>query len=145
MKSPATIASILSLLGNVDHSRGGGENAARVYGGMLESIRTLATEALKTDELEVRARTIIEAAREKEWAPSRQIILSAFSAQWMYSLPVHRVVRIGCALHNQPENDDVTAGISKQLTKLVREGFLSSRMDRGVRVYELDLTPKTEG
>jgi hypothetical protein len=37
---------ITSLLGNVDHSRGGGENTARLYGGMLESIRELAGAAI---------------------------------------------------------------------------------------------------
>lgn len=37
---------ILSLLGNVDHSKGGGENTARLYGGMLESIREIASEVI---------------------------------------------------------------------------------------------------
>jgi hypothetical protein len=32
---------ILSLIGNVDHSRGGGENTARMYGQMLNDIRDL--------------------------------------------------------------------------------------------------------
>lgn len=43
VRPASALRSILSLLGNVDHSRGGGENAARVYGGMLESIREIAT------------------------------------------------------------------------------------------------------
>lgn len=40
------LAAILGLLGNVDHSKGGGENAARLYGGMLMSIKELASPAL---------------------------------------------------------------------------------------------------
>lgn len=33
---------IVALTGNVDHSRGGGENTARLYGGMLNDIRDAA-------------------------------------------------------------------------------------------------------
>jgi hypothetical protein len=40
------LRTIVQLLGNVDHSRGGGENTARVYGGMLEDIRTIACKGL---------------------------------------------------------------------------------------------------
>jgi hypothetical protein len=36
-------AGILSLIGNVDHSRGGGPNTARLYGQMLTDIRDLLT------------------------------------------------------------------------------------------------------
>lgn len=40
------LAGMLSLLGNVDHSRGSGENAARLYGQMLNDFRGMATKAL---------------------------------------------------------------------------------------------------
>lgn len=38
----AALRSITSLIGNVDHSKGGGENTARVYGEMLNDIRGIA-------------------------------------------------------------------------------------------------------
>lgn len=42
----AALSAITTLMGNVDHSRGGGENTARLYGGMLESIREVAGAAI---------------------------------------------------------------------------------------------------
>lgn len=38
----AKLGTIEALIGNVDHSRGGGENTARMYGEMLNDIRAIA-------------------------------------------------------------------------------------------------------
>lgn len=45
----STAVAILQMIGNVDHSAGGGENTARVYGGMLNDIRTLLEQAVEAD------------------------------------------------------------------------------------------------
>jgi len=42
----SALAGINSLIGNVDHSRGGGSNTAQMYGDMLNSIRDIARAAL---------------------------------------------------------------------------------------------------
>lgn len=41
------MAAILSLTGNVDHSKGNGPNAAEMRGHLLNDIRTIATVALR--------------------------------------------------------------------------------------------------
>lgn len=41
------LSSILSLIGNVDHSKGHGPNAAAMRGDMLNDIRDIATKALR--------------------------------------------------------------------------------------------------
>lgn len=40
------LKSIIGLMGNVDHSKGGGENAARLYGGMLMGIKDYSQKTL---------------------------------------------------------------------------------------------------
>lgn len=46
------LEAIRALLGNVDHSVGGGSNTARMYGQMLNDIRGLADSGLSCAELE---------------------------------------------------------------------------------------------
>lgn len=43
------LTSIVSMLGNIDHSAGVGENTARLYGGILNSIRGIAEMAMAFD------------------------------------------------------------------------------------------------
>lgn len=43
----AAMSAILSLIGNVDHSKGNGPNAAEMRGHLLNDIRTIATVALR--------------------------------------------------------------------------------------------------
>ena len=46
LRDDARIATALAVLGNVDHSRGGGRNSAKMYGEMLESIREILSQPI---------------------------------------------------------------------------------------------------
>jgi hypothetical protein len=46
-RAEAALSGITLLIGNVDHSAGGGENTARMYGVMLNDIRDMSERALE--------------------------------------------------------------------------------------------------
>jgi hypothetical protein len=85
---------------------------------------------------ELRCRRLIIAAREVEWAPSRQAILNAFQARPEASWPAHRIGLIATALEQMDFNPTT---FQQELTKLVRQRFLRSRIKNGERWYELNM------
>lgn len=55
-RSADALAAIMSIMGNIDHTQGHGENSARMRGGMLQSIREIVEQASAFDRDAMRLR-----------------------------------------------------------------------------------------
>lgn len=91
---------------------------------------------------ETRAREMIAASRAADnksfdWS-FRQEVRLVFEAQYAYSFPARRVVRIAAALVDCDETQAYADKISTALSSLVRSKLLRTRMIRGERHYELN-------
>lgn len=88
--------------------------------------------------LEAAARAKLKEARavEADWTPTRAAILNVFHALPMHSYPADRVCRIATAIEDTAFSINL---VQQNLTKLARGGFLRSRLERGIRFYEVNV------
>ena len=82
-------------------------------------------------ELELKAREILATVRDGE--PATIAVINVFRAMWSSSLPADRIRAVSDAINHAPMN------IDKALPGLVRTKVLRSRVQGGVRLYEINL------
>ena len=66
------------------------------------------------------------------------IIASAFQACWYSAMPIERVIRIGTAIQDLPEDYGGPLLIFGELGRMVRAKVLRSHVKQGKRLYEVN-------
>jgi hypothetical protein len=86
--------------------------------------------------LENEARDLIDQVHQGDrWTPQRQMVLRVFKAMYSAAMPYWQIEQIAAAMYNQDRPN-----LKPELTRLVKEKVLRSRMVKGERVYELNLS-----
>lgn len=90
-------------------------------------------------ESERAARRLIEASRARRATAQRSMICNVFRAMWASAVPVDRVIQIAEAMHASAitTSEHGHAIMRKELTRMVRAGYLRSRVSEGQRLYEV--------
>lgn len=91
---------------------------------------------IELTQTEREARRLMEEAREEQWSPIRTIICNVFIAMWSRALTVNSIRQIGLAMGGLAEIDE--KALKKELSRLVRNGYLRSRNDSSGRLYEIN-------
>ncbi len=83
---------------------------------------------------EARTHELLETVyrNEAKWSPERVMAANVFKAMWSSALPVDKIERVASAMYG------MEADLKSTLTDLCREKVLRSRMDHGVRLYEIN-------
>jgi hypothetical protein len=91
----------------------------------------------KLSPLESQARDLIEANRDADpdFSSHRQMVRNVFLAMWSSALTVDCIEKMAAAMHSQIEEPN----LKPTLKAFVKAKLLRSRMNRGVRIYELNL------
>lgn len=93
------------------------------------------------DSLEVKARTILNAARAindmaEYYSPTQHAILGVFQVKHYSALSLEKIMKLALALDFFTSNLEDT--FRRELKKLVRNGTLCSRVNGGVRYWEIN-------